>query len=119
MQMIVLSLCGSIVKLQKMLDICNEFGIEYGFKFNSLKSSCVLFRENVNPFCLDLYLLVVIYLIVRKVELIIKIRIIYLPLIISLKIEINISINYICQLITLSQLTLTILYIANLITNYK
>ena len=82
-----------------MLDICNEFGIEYGFKFNSLKSNCVLFRENVNPFSLHLCLLVVNYLIVRKVKLIIKIRVIYLPLIISLKIEINMSVNYICQLI--------------------
>ena len=30
----VLLLYGSIVKLQKIIDICNEIGIECGFKFN-------------------------------------------------------------------------------------
>ena len=49
----VLLLFRLIVKLQKMLDISYEFGIKRGFKFNSLKFSCVLFRENVNQFRLS------------------------------------------------------------------
>ena len=47
-----LLLCGSIVKLQTMPDMSNEFGIERGFKFNSLKSSCVSLGENANLFSL-------------------------------------------------------------------
>ena len=37
----ILLLCSSIVKLQKMVDICVSFGIEMGVTFSMLKSSCI------------------------------------------------------------------------------
>ena len=37
-----------------MHDICNKFATDCGFKFNSLKSGCVLIGENVNPYSLPL-----------------------------------------------------------------
>ena len=42
----IILLCPSVTGLQKMVDICSEFGLNYAITFNGKKSKCIMFGSN-------------------------------------------------------------------------
>jgi hypothetical protein len=43
----ILIMSGSLVKLQKLLDFCHDYGLEHDFVFNGKKSCCIAFGNDV------------------------------------------------------------------------